>query len=80
MLVASYHILVGQALTSHPFTLPQGTSPAEQQSASAAPPAPVLKQSSRLKRWHPSPGPVDSMPLGGTTSQAILEGPASSKQ
>ena len=30
MLVASYHILLGQAPTSHPFTLSQGASPAEQ--------------------------------------------------
>ena len=64
---------------SHPFTLSQGTSPVEQQSAPAAPPAPVSKQSSRPKRQHPSPDPVDSMPLGGTTSKATLEGPPSSK-
>ena len=30
MLVASYHILLGQAPTSHPFTLSQGASPVEQ--------------------------------------------------
>ena len=80
VLVASYHILLGQAPTSHPFTLSQGTSPAEQQSAPAAPPAPVPKQSPRPKRKHPSPDPVDSTPLGGTTSKATLEGPPSSKQ
>ena len=40
---------------------------------------PVPKQSPRPKRQHPSPDPVDSMPLGGTTSKAILEGPPSSK-
>ena len=80
VLVASYHILLGQAPMSHPFTLPQGTSPAEQQSAPATPPAPVSKRSPRPKRWHPSPDPVDSMPLGGTTSKATSEGSPSSKQ
>ena len=80
MLVASYHILMGQAPTSHPFTLSQGASPVEQPSASAAPAAPVPEQSSRPKRWHPSPDPVDSMPLGGTMFKATLEGPPSSKQ
>ena len=79
MLVASYHILLGQAPTSHPFTLSQGASPVEQLSASAAPPMPAPEQSPRPKRWHPSPDPVDSMPLGGTTSKATSEGPPSSK-
>ena len=64
---------------SHPFALSQETSPAEQQSTPAAPPMPVLKQSPRPKRWHPSSDPVDSMPLGGTTSKATLEVPPSSK-
>ena len=40
---------------------------------------PVPKQSSRPKRWHPSPDPVDGMLLGGTTSKATSEGPPSSK-
>ena len=80
MLVASYHLLLGQAPTSHPFTLSQRTSPAEQQSAPAAPPAPVAKQSPWPKRWHPSPDPMDSMPLGRTTSKVTSEGPPSSKQ
>ena len=75
MLVASYHILVGQAPMSHPFTLSQRTFPVEQQSAPVAPPAPVSKQSPRPKRWHPSPDPVDNMPPGGTTSKATLQGP-----
>ena len=60
---------------SYPFTLPKGTSPVEQQSALATPPVPVPKQSPRPKRWHPSPDPVDSTPLGGTMSKATLEGP-----
>ena len=80
MLVASYYIWLGQAPTSHQFTLSQGTSPAEQQSASAAPPVPVPKQSPRPKRQHLSPDPVDSMPLGGTMSKATSEGPTISKQ
>ena len=75
MLVASYQILFGQAPTSHPFTLSQGTSPVEQQSSPAASPMPVPKQSPRPKRQHPSPDPVDSMPLGGTMSKATSEGP-----
>ena len=78
MLVASYHILMGQASMSHPFTLSQGASPAVQPSTPAAPPAPAPEQSPRPKRWHPSQDPVDSTPLGGTTSKATLEGPPSS--
>ena len=31
-------------------------------------------------RWHPSPDPDDSMPLGGTTSKTTPEKPPSSKQ
>ena len=80
MLVASYHALLGQVPRSHPFALSQRTSPAEEQSAPAAPPVPVPKQSPRPKRQHPSPDPVESMPLGGTTSKTTLEGPPSSKQ
>ena len=79
-LVASYHILMGQAPTSHPFTLSQGASPIKQLSAPAAPPSPVLEHSPRPKQWHPCPDPVDDMPLGATTSKATLEGPPSSKQ
>ena len=80
VLVSSYHILMGQALLSHPFSLSQGASPAEQPSASAAPPVSVPEQSPRPKRQLPSPDPVDSMPPGGTTSKATAEGPLSSKQ
>ena len=40
-LVASYHMLMGQAPMSYPFTLLQGASPVEQLSAPAAPPLPV---------------------------------------
>ena len=65
---------------SHPFTLSQRASPVEKQSAPAAPPMPVPKQSPRPKRQHPSPDPVESMLLGRTTSKTTLEGPPSSKQ
>ena len=65
---------------SHPFTLSKRTSPLEEQSAPAAPPVPVCKQSPRPSRWHPSQDPVDSTPLGGTTSKTIPEDLPSSKQ
>ena len=73
--VASYHILLGQAPTCHPFSLSQGASPAKQPSASAAPPVLAPEYSPRPKRWLPSPDPVDGMPLGRTTSKATTEGP-----
>ena len=38
MLVASYHVLLGQTPPSHLFSLSQMTSPVEEQSTSAAPP------------------------------------------
>ena len=74
-LVASYHILLGQAPLSHPFALSQRASPVEEQPTSAASPTPVPKQYPRPKRWCPSPDPVESMPLGRTTSKMTLEGP-----
>ena len=80
MLVASYHILMGQAPMSHLFTLLQGASPAEQLSASTAPHAPAPELSPRPKRQHPSPDPADNMPPGGTTSKATSEGLPNSKQ
>ena len=79
-LVASYHILMGQAPTSHPFTLSQGASPIEQPSVPAALSSPAPEHSPRTKRQHPSPDPVDNMPLGGTMFKTTLEGPPSSKQ
>ena len=48
-LVASYHILMGQAPSSHPFSLSQGAS-TKQPSASKVPPALVPKHSPRPKR------------------------------
>ena len=80
MLGASYHLLMGQAPTSHPFTLSQGASLIEQPSAPAAPSSPVPEHSPRPKWQHPSPDPVHDTPLGGTTSKATSEGPPSSKQ
>ena len=79
-LVASYHILLGQTPPSHPFVLSQRAFPVEECPASAAPPTPVPKQSPRLKRWHPSPDPVETMPLGRTTLKTTSEGPPSSGQ
>ena len=79
-LVASYHLLLGQTPLSHPFVLLQRASPVEEQPSSATSPAPVPKQSPRPKRQHPSPGPVESMLLGKTTSKATSEGALSSKQ
>ena len=75
-LAASYHILLGQ---TPPFILLQRASPVEEQSAPVALHTPVPKQSPRPKRQHPSPDPVESMPLGGTTSKATPGGPPSSK-
>ena len=63
-LVASYHILMGQVPSSHPFSLSQGASPTKQPSASAVPPVLATEHSPRPKRWLPSPDPVDSMPPG----------------
>ena len=40
----------------------------------------MAKQSPRPKRWHPSPDPVESVPLGGTTQKATLGRPPSSKR
>ena len=78
-LVASYHILLGWAPLSHPFSLSQWASSVEEQPTSATPPTPVPKQSPRPKRQHPSPDPVESMPLGRTTFEMTLEGPPASK-
>ena len=79
-LMASYHVLLGQAPPSHPFALSQRASPVEEQSTSATPPTPVPKQSPRPKRWCPSPDPVESTPLSRTTSKTTSEGPPSSMQ
>ena len=74
-LAASYHILLGQTPPSPPFILLQRASPVEEQPALATPPTTVPKQSSWPKRQHPSPDPVESMPLGGITLKMTLGGP-----
>ena len=80
-LATSYHILLGPlSPLSPPCTPPRRTSPVEEQPTPAAPPTPVPKQSPRPKRWHPSPDPVESVPVGGTTLKATLGGPPSSKR
>ena len=78
-MVTSYHILLGQTPPSPPFILLQRTSSVEEQPAPAAPPASVPKWSPQPKRWHPSPEPVESMPLDRTTSKVTPVGPPSSK-
>ena len=79
-LATSYHILLGQTPPSPPLALSQRTSPVEEQPTSATPSSPALKQSPRPKRWHPSPDPVESTPMGGTTLKATPGGPPSSKR
>ena len=41
---------------------------------------PVPNQSHRPQRWHPSPDPVESMPMGGTTQKAMPGEPLSPKR
>ena len=80
MLVASYHVLLGHALMSHPFSLSQGASSSEQVSASMAPSSLAPEHSPGPKWQHPSPDLVDVLPPSGTMSKATPEGPPSSKQ
>ena len=80
ILATTYHILLGQTPLLPPLAPPQRTSPVEDQPTSIALPTPVPKQSPRLKRWHPSPDPVESTPLGRTTLKVTLGGPPSSKR
>ena len=77
-LATSYHILLGQTPLFLPLALPQRTSPVEEQPTSVVPATPAPKQSPMPKRWHPSPDPVESMPLGRTTPRVTLGGPPSS--
>ena len=81
MLVASYQNFVWAGLPC-PTHSPYHQGPPQQRNSllQPAPPAPVPKQSPRPKRWHPSPDPVDSTPLGGTMSKTAPEEPPSSKQ
>ena len=57
MLVASYHLLMGQAPMSHPFTLSQGASLIKQPSALVAPSSPAPEHSPRAKWQHHLPRP-----------------------
>ena len=75
ILTTSYHLLLGQTPPSPPLTPPLRTSPMEEQPTTATPPTLGPKQSHRPKRWHPSPDPVESMPMGGTTQKATVGGP-----
>ena len=77
---ASYHILLGQTPPLPPLILPQKTSPMEEQPTTAVSPTPVPKQSSRPKRCHPSPDPMDSIPIGSATPKATLGGSPSPKR
>ena len=58
-LVASYHILMGQAPMSHPFTLSQGASSTEQVSA------PVAPSSLVPEHVHPDPSAATPLPRPG---------------
>ena len=75
MLVAYYHLLLGHALTLHPFNISQGASPSQQGSGPRAPSPPVLECSPRPKWQHHSPELPDVLPPSGTTSKANPEGP-----
>ena len=79
-LVASYHILLGHVLTSHPFSLSQGAFPSGQGSAPGFPSPPVPEHSPWLKWQHHSPDPVDVLPPSRTMSHVTPKGPPSSKQ
>ena len=70
VLVASYHILLGHALTSHPFSLSQGASSSEQVSTPMVPSPPAPEHSSRPKWWHPSPDPGQCL----TSQQDHIQG------
>ena len=74
-LATSYHILLGQTPPLPPLTPPQRTSPVEEQPTPAASPTLAPKHSPKPKRWHPSPDPMENMPMGRTTSKTTLGGP-----
>ena len=50
VMAASYHLLLGQTPPLPSLVQPPRTPPMEEQTSSAAPPTPMLKQSLRLKR------------------------------
>ena len=80
MLVASYQVLMGQALMSLPCNPSQGASSSAQVPSPMAPPSPAPKPLPRPNWQHPSPDPVDVMPPSRASSQTGLMGPPSSKQ
>ena len=73
-LASSYHLLLGQMPLPPSLVLPQKTSPMAEQPITAISPTLVPK------RWHPSPDPMESMPIGSATPKATLGGPPSSKR
>ena len=79
MLVASYHVLLGHAPTSHLFSIPHGPPPIPLGSAPRTSSPPVPKHSPRSKQQCHSPDPMDGSPLGGTISQATPEEPSTLK-
>ena len=79
MVVASYHVLMGHAPMSYPFSLSQGASSSEQV-FSPMDPSPAAPECSPRPMWqHPSLDPVDVSSPSGTMSKATPEGPPSSK-
>ena len=79
-LATSYHNLLGQTPPLPLLALPQRTLPVEGQLTFTALATPAPEQSPRPKRQHPSPDPVESIPLGGTTPKVTSGGPPSSKR
>ena len=79
-LTTSYHVLLGQLLSSSLSAPPARTSSAEEQTSAAISPRPVVKWSPWPKRWHPLPEPWESTSIDETSPQAMQEGPTSSKR
>ena len=79
-MVAFYHVLLGHAPMSQPFSLSQGASPSEQVSTPGAPSPPEPECSLRPKWQHQSPDLMDVLPPSGTMPKATPEGPPSLKQ
>ena len=80
ILTTSHHILLGQTPPLPPLASPWRTPPMEEQLSMGTSSSPAPKQSHRCKRQHPSPDPVESMPMGGTTQKATAGGPPSPKR
>ena len=80
VLAALYHLLLRQTPPSPPLVSQQRTSPTEEQLTTTIPPTMAPKQSPKPKRQHPSPDPMESMPVGGATPKATSGGPPSPKR